>query len=216
MPATPATTTTVVVTYRFKLCSKCDTKKPITDFSTTKSGAHNAWCFECMRAYNKARRASGVKPVPWPTPDTDPLSLKVCCKCGQSKTRAEFGSNQYHKDKRSGSCLDCTNARHRARRARAKLAKLAALATINPSSESFDPTAYAKHIRSLNQLSAQMGRECEAAVAATVEKFAERKKARVAALKAERKRVRDLAPKPVSSARPQRLGVSPMNKSARP
>lgn len=87
-------------------CQKCGVEKPIADFSKnrgTESG-HFAWCRECVRAHDKARRAA-PKVV---------QAEATCVRCGRTKPASDFTRSAYRPNGLCASCKECSRAYVRA------------------------------------------------------------------------------------------------------
>lgn len=79
-----------------KTCSKCNTRKPSSDFYPTKRV-----CKDCISKYNKEYNSKKKKQS----------GSKICPDCKTEKPYAEFGANINNKDGRQTYCRDCSSKR---------------------------------------------------------------------------------------------------------
>jgi hypothetical protein len=92
-----------------KLCSKCNTVKPITEYSPAKNTKgepiYRCHCKDCMREYYlNMRRAKGVQLNKW-YPVID--GCKQCTRCNQIKPINQFGKMTRNISGLRAACKEC-------------------------------------------------------------------------------------------------------------
>ena len=92
-----------------KLCSKCKTVKPITEYSPGKNikgePIYRCHCKDCMRIYyTNKNRSKGVQPKKY-YPIID--DHKECVRCNQVKPVDQFRKSNIYKSGIRGHCIEC-------------------------------------------------------------------------------------------------------------
>ena len=108
-----------------KLCPKCQTPKPTSDFDRRRNNPDGltSWCRSCLVARNDERRAAvdAGRPVRL---SNATVTEKTCSKCRTTRPSGEFSKNRQSRDGLNRHCKRCTreqyisnsdkiNARHR-------------------------------------------------------------------------------------------------------
>lgn len=97
---------------KIKICKKCDTEKPTSEFyksEKAKDGLHQ-WCKACFKEYNKEKHLARTTPK------------KRCSGCGIDKPTSEFYKNRSTKDGLQFECKECKDSRTRKARLAKKMA----------------------------------------------------------------------------------------------
>src|ERR1019366_1891118 len=91
-----------------KMCPKCHTAKPVTDFSKSKDRKDglSCWCRECdsrkcREGYKKNKNRTEIVLL---------VEFKKCPMCSTEKKATEFVHNKAKKDGLAGVCRKCSNA----------------------------------------------------------------------------------------------------------
>lgn len=98
---------------RTKVCKKCSTRKPRSQFNAHSRSADKlqAWCRSCQADYN--RTAQPAQPAP--------TAGKVCKACDTEKPFSDYGAHAYTSDKLQPNCRACKgDAMRKAREKRGK------------------------------------------------------------------------------------------------
>ena len=89
-----------------KICSECEERKPIKEFSRKKGAAlgRQPKCKHCVSKRTRDRKATNT--ILWDVFDSLPES-KTCSKCGEEKGIEEFNTNGSNRDGRMTYCRAC-------------------------------------------------------------------------------------------------------------
>lgn len=89
---------------KMKNCTKCNTIKPVTEFSMSKAtkDGFNSYCRSCQSTYYKAYNAEMKASKPRVVPQS-----KVCRDCGLEKPISQFGKRSVSPDKHNIYCKPC-------------------------------------------------------------------------------------------------------------
>lgn len=98
-------------THTYKLCSKCNEVKTLSDFpkDRNKSGGVSCWCRVCHSAKAKeshVRQKAQIAQQPVHVPES-----RACAKCGETKPASEFRKNALRG--LSHWCKECLKARNK-------------------------------------------------------------------------------------------------------